>query len=156
MTTIPFNPPASTLEINARAAAVAKSTFSTKSLRDSHRTPFMFSMHGLQFRHFVLEQLVEPGLTVDGLWGGLEELHLKLQLRGNMCSEDWKKKKVYEEWLQECGLSYEQARPEWDLEHFGVLQLVDPVALVKRFPALSPWEPEQYLFSLFRIRSHGG
>lgn len=132
-----------------------KALFSHAEFEDLEPAPYAFSMFRRHFRVLVLDQVLEPMLTVDGAWGGLEELTLKRRLYGQLSQDDHKRERELTELLHEVGLSYVPARAAWDLEALqGVLQVIDAKRLVARFPALAPWDGENRLFSLIRCRRH--
>lgn len=142
------------LQLNAESAKCLKALLPLGEVRDLRPAPFQFmSFHGL-FKPILLGQLLSPGLTVDGAWGSLEELSLKRLVRGGLGQDDAKHSCRTLELIRDVGLDYVPVRPEWDLAHQGVLQVVDPDRLVDRFPALEPWGGRQRLFALVRSRLH--
>ncbi|WP_147240609.1 hypothetical protein [Mitsuaria sp. TWR114] len=144
-----------TQEQACRAARSMKALFSHAEFEDLEPVPYAFSMFRRHFRVLVLDQVLEPMLTIDGAWGGLEELSLKRRLYGELSQDDHKRERELTELLHQVGLSYVSAREAWDLGALqGVLQVINPQRLASRFPTLVPWDGENRLFTLIRCRRH--
>lgn len=123
-------------------------------VRDLKTLPLSYALLRLQFKRRVLDQLLTPAVTVDDVWGTLEELSFKKSAKGRLSGEDSRRVNRALEQLQHIGLAYVPARPEWDLSLHGVLQVVDPDRLVDCFPALNAWGGSSRFFTLLRSRRH--
>ena len=132
-----------------------KARFPHAEFKDLEPAPYAFSMFRRRFRVLVLDQVLEPMLTVDGAWGCLEELSLKRRVYSQLSQDDYNRERALTELLHEVGLSYVPAREAWHLDALqGVLQVINPQRLVSSFPKLAPWDGENRLFTLIRCRRH--
>lgn len=125
-----------------------------EQFHDAEEAPYFFAVQRVMFKKFLLLQQLEGTRTVDDAWGVLEELSLKRVVRGALKWDDAKRWNRTNESIEHVGLRYVPARPEWDLEVAGVLQIVDPKRLEEHFPALASWKPMGWLFSFVRARLH--
>jgi len=127
-------------------------TLAFSEIIDMQCAPISLQFRNMQFNRTVLSQPLGEGLSVDTAWGNLEELEMKLQLSGELSSDDQKMHGRMHEALANVGIKNIASRPEWDLESRGALLFINPSLLEERFPDLASIGARFMHFHLLRSR----